>query len=86
MRVNYFPSFPSGAAMRCLAGLLLLVMAGCSTAPLTDVLDCVCPPRMIPSGTQTFGGVGGPEPAPPPSAVLQPPVLPATPVPAVGPP
>lgn len=71
--------------MRRLAQLLLLLTAGCSTAPVADVLDCLCPPRRIPDGTPTFGGVGGSKP-PPPGAVLQPPDLPTIPVPAVGPP
>ena len=65
---------------RFLAALLLLAATGCSTAPVADVLDFFAPARMIPNGTPTSGGVGPPS-APPPAAVIQPPALPALPVP-----
>ena len=67
--------------MRRLAGLLLLLAAaGCSTAPLADALDCVCPPRMPPANTCAFGGVGIPQAAPPPGVSVQPvPVVPTVP-------
>ena len=66
-------------------GLLLLLGAGCSTAPLADVLDFAFPPRMPPPGAPFVGGVGGPPPAPPSGAVLQPPVPPVPAVPPVAP-
>jgi hypothetical protein len=63
--------------MKCLAGLLLLLAAGCSTAPIADILDCACPPRMPPPSTPSYGGVGIPQSAPPAAAIIQPPA-PAT--------
>jgi hypothetical protein len=56
--------------MRGLAGLCLLVVVGCSTAPLADALDHCFPPRMPPPGTPSFGGVNVPQPAPPPGATI----------------
>jgi hypothetical protein len=53
--------------MRGLASLLLLLTAGCSTSPLADFLDYAFPPKPIPLNTPgLYGGVGGPQPAPPP--------------------
>ncbi|MBI1915094.1 MAG: hypothetical protein HYS12_10205 [Planctomycetes bacterium] len=69
--------------MRGLAGLLLVLAAGCSTAPLADVLDFACPPRMPPPNAPSFGGVGVPPTAPPPAAIVLPPVSVPVPVPAL---
>jgi hypothetical protein len=65
--------------MKCLAGLLLLLMCGCSTSPVAGFLDFAFPPKKIPPGTPTYGGVGGPQPAPPPGAVPAIPAVPAVP-------
>src|SRR5436309_545319 len=59
-------------AMRGLAGLLLLLAVGCSTAPVADVLDFACPPQMPPPNAPSFGGVGIPQSAPPAAAIVQP--------------
>jgi hypothetical protein len=69
--------------MKRVAGLLLLLATGCSTAPVADALDFAFPPRMPPPGAPFVGGVGVPQPPPPPGAVLQPPVPAPLPVPAV---
>jgi hypothetical protein len=68
--------------MRRLMALLLLLAAGCSTAPLADVLDFVKPGRLVSNPTRIYGGVSAPNvsqpvewpapalpapPAPPPS-------------------
>jgi len=58
--------------MRRFATLLVLVLAGCSTAPLADVLDRVRPGRIEANGQAMYGGVNPPPPlyglaAPPPS-------------------
>ena len=75
--------------MRKLAGLLLLLTTGCSTSPVADFLDFAFPPRKIPPGTQVYGGVDGPQPAPPPGTSLilpaPPASSPAIPVPPVSP-
>ncbi len=71
--------------MRRLAGLLLVMAAGCSTAPLADALDFAFPPRVPPPGTPTYGGVGVPRPAPLPGAIIPPPALPAQPASPVPP-
>src|SRR5438445_12250205 len=68
--------------MRRFATLLVLVLAGCSTAPLADVLDRVRPGRIEANGQAMYGGVNPPPPlyglAPPP------PSTPARAVPASG--
>jgi hypothetical protein len=51
--------------MKRLLPLVLVVLCGCSTAPVADFLDFFCPPRMPPGGR---GGVCNPsatQPAPP---------------------
>ena len=68
--------------MKAVVGLLLLLAAGCSTAPVADVMDFAFPPRMPPPGAPFVGGVGVPQ-APPPGAVLQLPVPAVPPVPPV---
>jgi hypothetical protein len=69
--------------MRRAAPLLLLLLAGCSTAPLADLLDFFSPGKLRGDNTPPRGGVcipqGGPIVAP---AVPAPaPVVPAVPVP-----
>jgi hypothetical protein len=64
--------------MRGLVSLLLLLTAGCSTSPVADFLDFAFPPKPIPANTPGLhGGVGGPQPAPPPQDAP----LPGVPVP-----
>ena len=66
--------------MRRLASLLLLLLCGCSTAPLADALDLVKPGR-LPPGARYHGGVGSPQPfqpVAPPSTTLGPPASPET--------
>jgi hypothetical protein len=60
--------------MKRLAGLIFLVLTGCSTAPLADFMDFTFRPKPIPPTTPAHGGVNGPQPAPPPGAMLVPPV------------
>ncbi len=69
--------------MRGLAGLVLLLAVGCSTAPLADVLDFTCPAQMPPPNAPCFGGVGLPPSAPPAAAVVPPPGSAPIPVPAL---
>jgi hypothetical protein len=57
---------------RSIAALLLLFLAGCSTAPLADVLDLCKPGRIRQEGGATYGGVS----APPPVGVPPPPTVP----------
>ena len=81
--------------MRRLGSLLLLLVAGCSTRPVADVLDYCCPPHMPPPNTPSFGGVGAPQPVAVPGVVVPavppappqpvPPAGAERPVPAVGP-
>src|SRR5262245_32102232 len=64
-----------GETMRRLAGLLLILVTGCSTSPVADFLDYAFPPKQIPPNTPgTFGGVGGTRPARPEGAELGVPV------------
>jgi hypothetical protein len=66
------------------AALLLLFLAGCSTAPVADFLDFFFPPRFTP-GASPYGGVCAPKPiGPAPPGTAQP-VIPPPGVP-VGPP
>jgi hypothetical protein len=73
--------------MRRAAPLLSLLLAGCSTAPIADLMDWVSPGRLRPGQVQPYGGVcipqGGPVVAPAvPTAV---PVAPTAPVPGAPP-
>ncbi len=68
--------------MRRFAVLLMLLAAGCGRVLVADALDHAFPPRMPPPGTAGFGGVGIPQPAPPPSATPVPPVEQPPPPPA----
>ncbi|HEV3258351.1 MAG TPA: hypothetical protein VG013_15840 [Gemmataceae bacterium] len=73
--------------MRRAAALLLLMLAGCSTAPVADLLDYFKPAQLEPGATAPYGNVGASTPivAPVvvPAAPLPPPVLGA---PGVAPP
>jgi len=60
--------------MKGIASVLLMLACGCSTSPVAGFLDFAFPPKKIPPNTQVYGGVSGPQPAPPPFAV---PVVPA---------
>jgi len=81
--------------MRRRWGFLLLVIAGCSTAPVADVLDYFTPGRMDKAQVTPYGGVclqpgkGPPLNAIPIGGTLPPPVFPgpgsAPPPPGVGP-
>ncbi len=61
--------------MRGLASVLLVLACGCSTSPVAGFLDFAFPPKKIPPNTQAFGGVDGPQPAPPSLAVPTAPVV-----------
>src|SRR6266849_6381233 len=50
--------------MRWIAPLLFLCLAGCSTAPIADMLDFFSPGRLGPEETPPYGGVCGPRPVP----------------------
>jgi hypothetical protein len=65
--------------MKRLASLLLLLSCGCSTSPVAGFLDLTFPAKKIPPNAQWFGGVAGPQPAPPPLAVPSVPAAPAVP-------
>jgi hypothetical protein len=81
--------------MKRTASLLLLLLAGCSTAPCADFLDFFFPPRFNPGATP-YGGVCAPKPVgpappgtaqpiinPPPGFPAAPPGLPGPAAPAV---
>jgi hypothetical protein len=76
-------------ALQLTAAALLLALAGCSTAPIADFLDLVCPGRFPANAKDPHGGVciqqGGPAGGvlgcPPPGAVA----IPALPVAPGGP-
>ncbi len=53
--------------MRRLWAVLLLLLAGCSTAPVADLLDLIKPSRLPPDKTPPYGGVCAPQPACPPA-------------------
>jgi hypothetical protein len=58
--------------MKRAAVLVVLLAAGCSTAPLADVLDFCFPGQLGPEQGAPFGGV---VPAAPPANVTPPPPL-----------
>jgi hypothetical protein len=64
--------------MKRVAALCLLLSAGCSTAPVADLLDCLAPGR-LPPAPGYHGGVGAQtQVAPPPTeGGLPPPTPPA---------
>jgi len=59
-------------AVQLAAAVTIMVLAGCSTSPCADFLDCVCPGRFpdapkgvvggvcIPQGGQVGGAIGAP--------------------------
>jgi hypothetical protein len=71
--------------------LLVLVLAGCSTHPIADVMDFTRPGKMYPNEVPPYGGVCGTQGAilapnisvPPPIVPAGPPVVPP-PVPLPG--
>jgi hypothetical protein len=59
------------------AAWLLLMLGGCSTAPVADIMDFFIPSRMPPDKTPPYGGVCNPHPGGPPGATATvPPPLP----------
>jgi hypothetical protein len=66
--------------MKRIAAACLLLTAGCSSAPVADVMDYVWPGRLEPA-TGYHGGVGGPQqlPAPPAEGAPPPPAPPPDP-------
>jgi hypothetical protein len=63
--------------MKRLMALVLLLAAGCSTAPLADLLDLCKPGRLGAEQTPPYGGVCAPKQVGPPGgAVVPPPPLP----------
>jgi len=68
--------------MKRAAVLLLLLMTGCSTAPLADTLDFVKPGRLPPGPRQYYGGVGPPLPPQPGTPTPANPAIPPLPVPS----
>lgn len=65
----------------CGWAVLLLVMAGCSTAPLADCLDCTCPGKFRPkAGARPFGGVCLPQSLPNATGGAVVPLVPSAPV------
>jgi hypothetical protein len=62
--------------------VLLLGLAGCSTAPVADVLDFFRPGHMYKDEVQPYGGICGPQGAVlAPGAAPCPPVVPPPPMP-----
>ena len=63
---------------------LFLFLAGCSTAPVADLMDYFSPGRMAPETTPPYGGVAAPQPGSPslpPGAVAGPSLPPMPPIP-----
>ena len=65
--------------MKRIAAVCLL-LAGCSTAPVADLMDHFAPGR-LPQAPGYHGGVGTPQPAPP-AVGLEPPLPPPAPPPS----
>jgi hypothetical protein len=66
--------------------LLFLLLAGCSTSPVADMLDYFRPGRIVADKSVPRGGVCGPQQPGPPvigSSVVPPPSFPTGPVPQV---
>jgi hypothetical protein len=59
--------------MRRTLALFALFVAGCSTAPVADLLDYFKPGRMGPDKTPPYGGVCTSPPGCPPAAAPAPP-------------
>ncbi len=67
--------------------LLFLLVAGCSTAPVADLMDYFSPGRLGPESTPPYGGVSAPHPGGgslPPGAMIGPTLPPVPPVPPAG--
>ncbi|HEV2949758.1 MAG TPA: hypothetical protein VGX70_20445 [Gemmataceae bacterium] len=67
--------------------LLSLLLAGCSTAPVADLMDYFSPGRMGPEATPPYGGVSAPHPGGgslPSGAVVGPALPPVPPAPPAG--
>jgi hypothetical protein len=66
---------------------LIVFVAGCSTAPVADLMDYFSPGRMGPESTPPYGGVSAPHPGGsslPSEAVSGPGLPPVPPVPPAG--
>jgi hypothetical protein len=68
--------------------LLSLLLAGCSTAPVADLMDYFSPGRMGPEATPPYGGVAAPHPGgsslPPGTAIAGPGLPPVPPMAPAG--
>ena len=70
--------------MKRIAALCLLLSAGCSTAPVADLMDWVSPGR-LPAAPGYHGGVGGQTVVAPPPVGLEAPQPPPPVPPPAGP-
>jgi hypothetical protein len=61
--------------MKRIAAVCLLLSAGCSTAPVADLMDCLAPGR-LPTAPGYHGGVGAQQQVAPPLLEAPPPVPP----------
>ena len=61
--------------MKRIAAVCLLLSAGCSTAPVADLMDCLAPGR-LPPAPGYHGGVGAQQQIAPPLPEPPPPVPP----------
>jgi hypothetical protein len=64
--------------------LICLLLTGCSTAPVADLMDYFSPGRMGPESTPPYGGVSAPHPGGgslPPGAIVAPGLAPVPPAP-----
>ncbi|MBI3410095.1 MAG: hypothetical protein HY040_17270 [Planctomycetes bacterium] len=80
--VSYLPGI-------IVAGAILLIVAGCSTHPVIDVMDYAFPGRVEKGKTQPYGGVcipQGPVQPPGPAVPVIVPAVPSVAVPVVPPP
>jgi hypothetical protein len=82
----HFRHVRAGAVMRRSLALFLLLLVGCSTAPLADLMDFFQPGKLSRAKTAPYGGVCVPRPLIPPGPVACPPAGPAVTGPAVPPP
>jgi hypothetical protein len=62
--------------MRQVWGWSMLLLAGCSTAPVADLLDWCKPGRLCPDATAPYGGVCGPTPGGGAAGLPAPPAVP----------
>jgi len=70
--------------MKRVVAVCLLLSAGCSSAPLADVMDCLAPGR-LPPAPGYHGGVGAQQQGAPPPPGLEPPLYPPPTPPPGGP-